>query len=347
MYARSLLVFRLNASILTNTPPNQVFNASNYSNDTIQLTSGQWAGEFLVVSGFEPGAIYRYIVASDLFITLTDMNDQILASGVSPLEYSANVDTVKVHVNLIFPPCGTNSTPHTVDLFCVTCPESSNVKIGPLVPGDDSAVLSINATQQGVLIPRYATSEKLNIPDPAHGLLVYDVNLRTISMYDNVEKEWRNIMKTAQTKKVTIPAESFNPRNQVNGEASVDNYTDFIYGRYGSFDPNETATIFQAGLQIPVGSVITMIRFFYVDDSASENMTFELVRSSFTILDEAPEASFTSSGKTNSKRVNTQNVNVPILQDYSYFIKAYGGSFFDPNYLAMGIIGAEVTYIEP
>ncbi len=198
-----------------------------------------------------------------------------------------------------------------------------------------------------MLIPRYATSEKLNIPDPAHGLLVYDVNLRTISMYDNVEKEWRNVMKTAQTKKVTIPAENFNPRNQVNGEASVDNYTDFIYGRYGSFDPNETATIFQADLQIPVGSVITMIRFFYVDDSAFENMTFELVRSSFTIIDEAPEASFTSSGKTNSKRVNTQNVNGPILQDYSYFIKAYGGSSFDPNYLGMGIIGAEVTYTEP
>ncbi len=96
-------------------------------------------------------------------------------------------------------------------------------------------------------------------------------------MYDNVIKEWRSVMKTAQTKKVTIPAESFNPRNQVDRLSSVDNYTDPPFGRYGNFDPNETATIFQAGLQIPVGSVTTMIKFFYVDDSRSENMTFELV----------------------------------------------------------------------
>lgn len=50
-----------------------------------------------------------------------------------------------------------------------------NVGIGTLTP-DSSALLELRATDKGLLIPRLTTAQRLNIPNPATGLLVYDTD---------------------------------------------------------------------------------------------------------------------------------------------------------------------------
>lgn len=50
----------------------------------------------------------------------------------------------------------------------------NNVGIGTSTP-DNSALLDLSTTSKGLLVPRLSTTQKLTIPNPATGLLVYDI----------------------------------------------------------------------------------------------------------------------------------------------------------------------------
>jgi len=54
-----------------------------------------------------------------------------------------------------------------------------------------SAVLDINSTTQGILIPRMTTSQRLAIENPACGLMVYDVTEQ--SFFYRTETEWMDL----------------------------------------------------------------------------------------------------------------------------------------------------------
>jgi trimeric autotransporter adhesin len=60
----------------------------------------------------------------------------------------------------------------------------SQVGIGTLNP-DGSAMLDINSTSGGLLIPRLTTVQRNAIPSPAEGLIVYDKTLHTFFFYEN------------------------------------------------------------------------------------------------------------------------------------------------------------------
>ncbi|NPA43053.1 MAG: hypothetical protein GXO27_03375 [Chlorobi bacterium] len=49
---------------------------------------------------------------------------------------------------------------------------------------DASAMLDVQATDKGVLIPRLTTADRLNISNPAVGLMVYDADLNAFTYYD-------------------------------------------------------------------------------------------------------------------------------------------------------------------
>lgn len=60
----------------------------------------------------------------------------------------------------------------------------NNVGIGTPTP-DPSAVLEILSNTQGLLIPRMTTAERLAIPAPANGLMLFDVTVNCIFYYVN------------------------------------------------------------------------------------------------------------------------------------------------------------------
>lgn len=69
-----------------------------------------------------------------------------------------------------------------VILFCGHC-FSQNVGIGTSTP-HASAQLEVNSTTKGTLITSMTTTQRISISNPATGLLVFDLNKKTIYMYD-------------------------------------------------------------------------------------------------------------------------------------------------------------------
>lgn len=64
--------------------------------------------------------------------------------------------------------------------------------IGTNTP-DASSVLDISATDKGVLVPRLTTQQRLNIPNPADGLLVYDSDVQCFFFYQGVSAIWSSV----------------------------------------------------------------------------------------------------------------------------------------------------------
>ncbi len=60
-----------------------------------------------------------------------------------------------------------------------------NVGVGTITP-DPSAILDLNATDKGILIPRVTQTQRLAIVNPAQGLLVYDISDDTFWYFDGV-----------------------------------------------------------------------------------------------------------------------------------------------------------------
>jgi len=73
-----------------------------------------------------------------------------------------------------------------VVLFFIMCSvfTSAQIGIGTNTP-DNSAVLDVTSTSQGVLIPRMTQAERIGIATPATGLLMYQTDVTTGFYYYN------------------------------------------------------------------------------------------------------------------------------------------------------------------
>ena len=67
-----------------------------------------------------------------------------------------------------------------------------NVGIGTNTP-DASSKLDVTANDKGVLIPRLTTAQRLAIPSPANGLLVFDSNLDCFYFYSGITVSWTSL----------------------------------------------------------------------------------------------------------------------------------------------------------
>ncbi|MCF6367161.1 MAG: hypothetical protein L3J35_13300, partial [Bacteroidales bacterium] len=65
----------------------------------------------------------------------------------------------------------------------MTLTEYAQLGLGTKTP-DISAIMQINSTNKGLLIPRLSTSQKNAISSPANALLVFDTDLQAFSYYD-------------------------------------------------------------------------------------------------------------------------------------------------------------------
>ena len=59
---------------------------------------------------------------------------------------------------------------------------------------DDSAILQLDSTTQGLLVPRMDEPDILAIPSPAEGLLVYSIKAQTLCFYDGTD--WKKLSNT-------------------------------------------------------------------------------------------------------------------------------------------------------
>ncbi|MCB0761098.1 MAG: hypothetical protein KDC12_06195 [Flavobacteriales bacterium] len=73
--------------------------------------------------------------------------------------------------------------------FTALLAQSQNVVINlDGAPGDNSAILDVQSTTSGILVPRMTTTEKTAIVSPATGLLVFDTDLQQFSYFDGTWK---------------------------------------------------------------------------------------------------------------------------------------------------------------
>jgi hypothetical protein len=68
----------------------------------------------------------------------------------------------------------------------------NNVGIGIINP-DPSAILDINSSDKGLLIPRLTTAQRLAIAVPANSLLVYDTNVECFFYWNQNASQWINL----------------------------------------------------------------------------------------------------------------------------------------------------------
>jgi hypothetical protein len=78
-----------------------------------------------------------------------------------------------------------------VVLLCKNSLAQNNVGIGTLTP-TASALLELVSTDKGFLAPRLTTAQRLAIPSPANGLMVYDLNLECYYFYNAVTLIWQS-----------------------------------------------------------------------------------------------------------------------------------------------------------
>ena len=72
----------------------------------------------------------------------------------------------------------------TAQILSAQAGTTNNIGIGTVLP-DESAIVDVNSTTKGLLIPSMTATERLIIADPAEGLLVYDLSLSRFYQYRN------------------------------------------------------------------------------------------------------------------------------------------------------------------
>ena len=71
---------------------------------------------------------------------------------------------------------------------------AGQIAIGIAVP-QASALLDLNSTTKGLLLPRMSTTEINAIPSPAEGLTVFNITLHTLCFFDGTI--WQKVTSTA------------------------------------------------------------------------------------------------------------------------------------------------------
>lgn len=94
----------------------------------------------------------------------------------------------------------------------------NNVGIGTTTP-DASSMLDVSANNKGILIPRLTTLQRIAIPSPANGLLVYDIDLSCFHYYNS--SQWISLCQTGGGSGIGSVNWSCNPDSAVTGQLDI------------------------------------------------------------------------------------------------------------------------------
>ncbi len=85
-------------------------------------------------------------------------------------------------------------------IFCL----NAQVGVGTNSP-DPSAILEIESTDKGLLIPRMTTSERTNISAPVNALIVFDTDFQCLFSYSASTTKWRSLCPAESSENVFYP----------------------------------------------------------------------------------------------------------------------------------------------
>lgn len=117
----------------------------------------------------------------------------------------------------------------TIGLLTSLFAQAQNIGIGTQTP-NASAVLDVNSTTKGMLVPRMSAAQRTAIANPAQGLLVYDTNEKGFMFYNGTA--WASLGAGAANGVFTVT----NGQVHNTGEVSTNN---FIFGRTALPQSNE------------------------------------------------------------------------------------------------------------
>lgn len=80
----------------------------------------------------------------------------------------------------------------------ITAYGQNNVGIGTNTP-NPNAVLEMQSTTQGVLVPRMTTAQRIAIAAPSEGLLVYDIDVNCFFFYESSSSSWLSLCNAGAT----------------------------------------------------------------------------------------------------------------------------------------------------
>lgn len=168
---------------------------ASHFNDMVVISDVQNAGQYSVVTNLSLGQDYIFTAAPGDYITVRDAYDNtiLLDHGASPLTYStgAGPDLVAVHINLVAPPCGTDTISRVTTVHCISCPAV------PLAAG-------INTTD-----PRAAleVDGKIKVGEDAHtaqaGMIRWNQTVNDFEGYDGTV--WRSLTGAQSTWGTLLP----------------------------------------------------------------------------------------------------------------------------------------------
>ncbi|RRO24034.1 hypothetical protein [Flavobacteriaceae bacterium 14752] len=122
----------------------------------------------------------------------------------------------------------------TLILFLNVFITQAQVGIGTLNP-DDSAVLDVESTTQGVLIPRMTTTERDAIVTPAEGLQVYNITQNTLDVFSG--GSWKSFVYSTNSNIVNVFSLADLP-TPVAGEIKLESDKMYVFSGMVDISPN-------------------------------------------------------------------------------------------------------------
>jgi hypothetical protein len=148
-------------------------------------------------------------------------------------------------------------------LLCETVFSQNNMGIGTTTP-DSSAILDVNSTTKGMLVPRMTATQRTAIATPATGLLVYQTD-GTSGFYSYDGSAWKSLIGSSTVNATVLPNFSIG-HNVTASSTPITLYTSAFTTTTGTSVSSATSFF------IPGGITFT-INFYSYDDEA---YTYEL-----------------------------------------------------------------------
>ena len=199
--------------------------------------------------------------------------------------------------------------------------QKENVGIGTSKP-DPSAVLDINSSTKGLLIPRMSLNQRNSITDPAQGLMIYQTDINSgFYFYD---KEWKIMGQNIDAKSITAAGDPW-----VLGGNNVSS-TDFL----GTTNAQPLRFQVQgnwAGIISPVGTnAATMIGYATgprIGASANSNTAIGYASMGGEVLTNVTGSDNNAMGYNALSRLTTGNGNTAIGSGALKFLQSGGSNF--------------------
>lgn len=142
---------------------------------------------------------------------------------------------------------------------------------------DEDAILELRSTSQGFLPPRLNRVERGNMLNPPNGLVIYNTSTSRLNVFDGVANEWVELDPAPPAEPAVAPTQTLTlSSGHFHARESNDELISAV-GQGGAFITTGVGGLV-APIQLPVGSRITSITFYYRDQTSAAEMSLSLTQ---------------------------------------------------------------------